>query len=444
MSLKRNIIKTIRYGRKNGYDEALKAAFERVSSKYYKDYSYIEPGFDVLEAQKGKDEDILFSIIVPAFETPVEYLVALIESCINQTYSNFELIIADGSDSNVVYDTLAKFNDLRIRYVKLAENGGISENTNEGIKAAKGQYCCLLDHDDLITKDALYEVYQAIKKSKVEPILVYSDEDKCDATGTNFYEPHFKLDFNFDLILTNNYVCHLSVIKTDTISQLLIRKQYDGSQDYDLVLRIVSSLYLHEKEGAGKKVEDAIVHVPKVLYHWRCHESSTAENPESKMYAYEAGRKALNDFINRVGWKADIRHNKHLGFYRIAYKNDVLSHREDLAAIGGFVVKKGRIISGKYSGKKAAYAGYMNRLDLYQNVEMLDVRNLAVNKKLVEVYERVTGHDYVDTFNINNDLPDWIAKLDRSELEKINNSLSKELMKDGHRLLLDPENIRKV
>ena len=99
-------------------------------------------------------------------------------------------------------------------------------------------------------------------------------------------------------------------------SEAQIRRQYDGAQDYDLVLRIVSSLMLKEKENSNSgRVEDYICHVPKVLYHWRCHEGSTADNPQSKMYAYEAGRKALADFTFRMGWKADIRHNKHLGFY---------------------------------------------------------------------------------------------------------------------------------
>ena len=126
---------------------------------------------------------------------------------------------------------------------------------------------------------------------------------------------------NSFLIMTNNYICHFMLIKTDVLKRLQIRKQYDGAQDFDLVLRIVSSLLLKEKEGHGARVETQILHVPKVLYHWRCHEESTADNPLSKMYAYEAGRKALADFTKRMGWKADIKHHKHLGFYRIAYRN---------------------------------------------------------------------------------------------------------------------------
>lgn len=445
MSIVRNISKTVNYGKKNGYKEAAFAAWERLTAGYYKNYTYVEPDAKILEEQRKGAEPILFSIVVPAFETPSEYLSALIDSCLEQTYSNFELILADGSASSIVEDTVKKYHDDRIIYQKLEKNGGISDNSNEGIKLAKGQYCCLLDHDDLLTKDALYEVAKAIMQAKEEPVLLYSDEDKCDETATRFYDPHMKLDFNFDLLLTNNYICHLTVVKTELLSYLQIRKQFDGAQDYDLVLRVVSSLFLKEKEGFGKKIESHIVHIPKVLYHWRCHNGSTADNPGSKMYAYEAGRKALADFTNRVGWKGDIRHNKHLGFYRIAYRNDVLSHRDDLAAVGGLVSSKGKVVSGPYKGMPLVYAGYMNRMDLYQNVNVLDIRNLAVNKHYQRVYEELTGHPYVSTFAYDkNAMPDWIEKLSKEEIENLNKKLSKQFKQSGARLLLDPESVIKI
>ena len=445
MSIVRNISKTVNYGKKNGYMEAAFAAWERLTANYYKNYTYVEPEAYILEEQRKGQEPIKFSIIVPAFETPKQYMEALIDCCLAQTYSNFELIIADGSASSLVEDTVKAYEDARIRYQRLEKNGGISENTNEGIRLATGQYCCLVDHDDLLTKDALFEVAKAIMQAKDEPVLLYSDEDKCDENATRFYDPHMKLDFNFDLLLTNNYICHLTVIKTEVLSYLQIRKQYDGAQDYDLVLRVVSSLFLKEKEGFGKKIESFIVHVPKVLYHWRCHSGSTADNPNSKMYAYEAGRKALADYTNRVGWKADIRHNKHLGFYRIAYRNDVLSHREDLAAVGGLTASKGKVVSGIYKGMPLVYAGYMNRMDLYQNVNVLDIRNLAVNKNYQKLYEDVTGHPYQSTFASDETLlPDWMKKLSREEVENLNKKLSKQLKQSGARLLLDPESVRKL
>lgn len=451
MSLVQNIKKTINYSRKNGYAEAFCAAWERVTAKYYADYTYHAPEQETLEKQRQDRSvcDIRFSILVPAYETQTVYMNALIESCIGQTYENWELIIADGSTSSIVRDAVGAYQDARIKYVKLAENGGIAENTNMAIEQATGDYFGLLDHDDMLTADALYEMAHAICNRR--PILAYSDEDKCDTSGSRFYDPHFKLDFNLDLLLTNNYVCHFMVVQADVMRKLGIRKEYDGSQDYDLILRVVSSLLLKEKESSdAKHVEEAIVHVPKILYHWRCHENSTAENPQSKMYAYEAGKKALTDFASRMGWKVDIRHNKHLGFYRIEYRNSVLKHRPDIAAVGGFVAKHGKIVSGTYKGQPLVYAGYMNRMDSYQNTDTLDIRNMAVNKAYQPVYEEVTGHPYESTLGTDKkELPQWIRELDKTseggkQLAKLGKKLCKRFMKDGARLLLDPECVRKL
>lgn len=451
MSIIQNVTKTINYGRKNGYKEAMYAVMERVTNKYHADYQYVEPSEEELEQQSADWECVneKISLLVPAYETKPEYLCALVESCINQTYGNWELIIADASASDIVANTLKTYSDERIRYIKLEENGGISENTNQALSYATGDYCGLIDHDDLITKDALYEVVKKLHEAKQqghEPIMIYTDEDKCDEHALHFFDPHIKMDFNLDLILTNNYICHFLLIKTEVLQKLQIRKQYDGAQDFDLVLRIVSSLLLREREGSQGMVEGYILHVPKILYHWRCHQGSTAENPQSKMYAYEAGRKALADFTKRMGWKADIRHNKHLGFYRIAYRNPVLQHREDLAAVGGFVVSKGRVASGPYKGQPLVYAGYMNRMDLYQNIPLLDIRNLAVNKNYYDVYEKVTGHSYESTFAQEKaeQLPQWIQDLSKEELERLNRQLSKQLRSSGARLLLDPESVRKI
>ncbi len=305
----------------------------------------------------------------------------------------------------------------------------------------------------MITPDALYEMAHAIKKKNDEnkPILVYSDEDKCDSSGARFYDPHLKLDFNLDLILTNNYMCHFTVVETATLKKLGIRKEYDGSQDYDLVLRVVSTLLLRERENTGaQRVEKKIAHVPKVLYHWRCHENSTADNPQSKMYAYEAGKKALIDFVDRMGWKGDVRHNKHLGFYRIEYRNNVLTHRPDLAAVGGLTVYHGKVAGGTYKGQPIVYAGYMNRMDLYQNTRLLDIRNMAVNKAYQTIYEEVTKHPYQSTlYSDEKELPQWLRDLDRTaegraQIALLSGTLSRRLLQKGGRLLLDPVCVRGV
>ena len=464
MAIIQNIKKTINYSRKNGYKEAFLAALERVTAKYGADYKYVEMSEVLLEAQKADKDisNILFSIIVPAYETQKSYMKSLIDSCIGQTYSKWELIIADGSTTDSVEQVVKRYHDTRIRYIKLDNNGEIADNTNRAIEYASGDYCGLLDHDDLLTPDALYCVAKAIGKKR--PILVYTDEDKCDESGKRFYDPHIKYEFNLDLLLTNNYICHFLVVETAALKHFQIRKEYEGSQDYDLVLRIVSSLLLREREGQLKKgeprMEERILHVQGVHYHWRCHPNSTAENPQSKMYAYEAGKKALIDFTARMGWKSEVRHDKHLGFYRIEYRNQVLTHRPDLAAVGGYIVKRGKITSGIYQGQPLFYAGYMNRMDLYQNVMELDIRNLAVNKPYQQIYESVTGHPYESTLatldrssdmarNHMPPLPQWIRELERSrggvdKIKRINSELGRRLIQAGGRLLLDPKCVRKI
>ncbi len=451
MSLAQNIKKTINYSRKNGYVETFFAAWERLTAKYFANYKYCAPDLETLRAQQQDKavSNIKFSILVPAYETQEIYMTELVDSCMAQTYSNWELIIADGSSSDKVKRVVRGYHDPRIRYIKLGGNGGIAENTNAAIDYATGDYFGLLDHDDILTVDALYEMARAIDKKR--PVLAYSDEDKCDASGKNFYDPHIKLDFNLDLLFTNNYVCHFMVVRAYVMRKFKIRKEYDGSQDYDLILRIVGNLFLRERENKGAKlVESVIVHVPKVLYHWRCHENSTADNPQSKMYAYEAGKKALIDFAARMGWKADVRHNKHLGFYRIEYRNNVLNHRSDLAAVGGFTAQCGKVAGGTYIGQPLVYAGYMNRMDLYQNTRLLDLRNMAVNKEYQSIYEEVTGHPYESTLCTDKkELPLWIKELDRTtegrrQIALLSTRLSHQLTANGARLLLDPTCVRKV
>ncbi len=451
MSLAQNIKKTINYSKKNGYGEAVVAAWERVTAKYYADYDYRAPDRDTLERQRADQRvsDLKISILVPAYETQEVYMSALIDSCIGQTYANWELVIADGSATDIVKKTVDTYQDARIRYVRLEGNDGIAENTNRAIEIATGDYCGLLDHDDLLTADALYEMARAVQAHR--PVLAYSDEDKCDESGRHFYDPHFKLDFNLDLLLTNNYVCHFMVVRSDVLKKMQVRKEYDGSQDYDIILRVVGNRLMKEKENNGTEpVERFIVHVPKVLYHWRCHENSTADNPQSKMYAYEAGKKALIDFASRMGWKVHVRHNKHLGFYRIEYGESVLTHRPDLAAVGGFVAKHGRVASGIYKGQPLLYAGYMNRMDLYQNTDQLDIRNMAVNKAYQGVYEEVTGQPYVSTlFAENRGLPQWMQDMERTaggeeRLMELGAVLCGRLTADGARLLLDPVCVRKI
>ena len=384
-----NLKKTYYYFKRNGVMQTIGAALERVQVPYFADYTYEMPEDEILELQRQKKwkNQVLFSVVVPAYETKEEFLKVLIESLLEQTYPYFELIIADASSTDKVKAYCEKYADSRIKYFALESNAGISENTNQGIEKATGDYIGLLDHDDYLTPDALYEMALAIEKgkeNKKEYGFLYSDEDKCDEHGKNFYDPHIKTDFNLDLFLTNNYICHFCVMKRELMQKLKFRKEYDGAQDYDIFLRAVAELWVQ-----NPKVEEMICHIPKVLYHWRCHNDSTAANPQSKRYAYDAGKRALQDFVDGRGWMAQVEEMAHVGFYRVIYKDGIFAQRDDVAVVGGKEIKWGKVVSGiydrdgkmLYAGLPFCYSGYIHRAVLTQNAIQMDMDKWKINPR---------------------------------------------------------------
>ena len=250
----------------------------------------------------------LFSVVIPLYNTPKEFLKEIVDSVMNQTYSNVELCLADGSSDPSVREFLSRHyaKEKRLRYRKLKENRGISENTNEALRMAKGDFIVFADHDDVLAVDAFYEMAAAVNKDpKID--VIYTDEDKINRSGTAYFGPHFKPDYNRELLRCNNYICHLFAVRRDLIKKVgLLNSEYDGAQDYDFVLRCC--------EQAGR-----ICHIPKVLYHWRTHPMSTAGNPASKSYAFEAGRRALEAHYKRVGLHAQVESTELLGRYRTRF-----------------------------------------------------------------------------------------------------------------------------
>lgn len=248
------------------------------------------------------------SIIVPTYLTPELFLRQMIDSVKEQTYSNWELCIADGGVNDLIVEKVVteyQTKDQRICYQKLEENKQISGNSNEALKLATGEYIALLDHDDLLAPNTLYEVVKAINEESAD--VIYSDEDKVSMDLKHHFEPHFKPDLNIDLLRSNNYICHLFVAKTEYIKETGgFRSAFDGAQDFDLIFRCV--------EKAEK-----VYHIPKILYHWRMHQNSTAANPESKMYCYEAGLHAIEEHLQRVGVEGKVSMLDHLGYYRVEY-----------------------------------------------------------------------------------------------------------------------------
>lgn len=234
------------------------------------------------------EQMVKFSILVPVFNTPKVYLEAMIQSVLDQTYRKWELCLTDASDAAHAYvGTVCREyqkRDARIVYKRLDENLGIAENTNQCAKMATGEYIVLLDHDDLLTVDALYENVKAINECQAD--ILYSDEDHLSLVG-NFINPFFKPDWSPDLLYSQMYVCHLLVFRAELFRQIGgFCSTYNGAQDYDLMLRF--------SEHTSR-----IHHIPKILYHWRESENSTAMNADSKPYAHEAGRKALDAHLKR-------------------------------------------------------------------------------------------------------------------------------------------------
>ena len=307
----------------------------------------------------------LISIVIPLYCTPLPYLKELLESVRRQSYENWQLCLADGSPDDKAKEFIEKHygREKRIVYRKLEENGGISINTNEAVALAAGEYLMLCDHDDTLEPDALYEIVKAINDTGAD--VLYTDEDKVSMDGQHYFDPNFKPDFNLFRLRENNYICHIFVVKKSLTDETgLLRSEFDGAQDFDFILRCC--------EKAQK-----ITHIPKVLYHWRCHMDSTAADPSSKAYAYEAGRKAVREHYQRLGIDAKVEMTERPGWYRSHVKvqgNPLISviipnkdHTDDLELC---------LFS-------------MTRKSTYRNYEILIVENNSEKEETFEYYRKL-------------------------------------------------------
>ena len=435
-----NIRKTIYYLKRNGILNTWYAARERMEETKKEPYHYQPPAEQELMRQRANPPAYqgLISVVVPAYHTAPQYLRELTDSLLQQTYSNWELILADASADESVEKVIKTYSDERIHYVRLKGNAGISRNTNCALEYASGEYIGLLDHDDVLTEDALYKIATAVARRKqagAEVKMLYSDEDKCDSGRTLYFEPNRKEKFNLDLLLSNNYICHFLVMESRLMKELGFRTEYDGAQDYDLVLRAAERLMERPEQ---------IVHIPKVLYHWRCHSASTAENPQSKQYAYEAGRRALQDFADRQGWNARVAHLRHLGFYKIEYITHVFQNRRDIGAVGGRVLQKGKVVGGRlsedgvfvYEGLPKAYSGYLHRAVLSQDADAVDIRCIQIRTECIPIFEEVTGVSYRQAPGTN--LFDASALPKDTDYRQLSAEFGKALRNAGYRILYDP------
>jgi len=266
-----------------------------------------------IKSEKFKTEKLnyypFFSIIIPVYNTNPIFLKKAILSALNQKYENFEICIADDSSTNKeTLKILKKFEkEDKIKIVYRSENGHISECLNSALEIANGEYLVFLDHDDMLSPYALYENAKLINKNS-NAKLIYSDEDKIDEKDSRF-SPYFKSDWNKDLFFSQNYINHLTVIKKEIIDKVGgFRKGYEGSQDYDLILRSLN--YIKDEE---------IFHIPKILYHWRAIKGSTALESNAKEYATIAGIKALKDFFESKSKKVEVIEGLIPNSYKVVY-----------------------------------------------------------------------------------------------------------------------------
>ena len=329
-----------------------------------------EPTEEELEEQRKHkfSNQPKISIIIPMYNTPVKFFGELVDSLINQTYTNWELCLADGSNKEnpELKDIYSK--DSRIKYKFIGENKGISGNTNEALALATGDFIGLLDHDDILPIFSLYEVVKCIN----ELDFIYTDEDKFEEVGGKRYDPYFKSDFGPDTLRANNYICHFSVFRKDLMEKLGgFRSEFDGAQDYDILLRM-------------SEIAKHIYHIPKILYHWRVHELSTAKaGAHAKPYAYEAGKKAVQAHIDRLGLKGTVEAGNTLGTYRVKYE-----------VIGN--PKVSIIIPNKdYASTLKVCLKSIIKLTTYKNYEIIVVENNSTEDETFEYYKKIDGKDNI-------------------------------------------------
>jgi len=251
----------------------------------------------------------LFSIVMPVYNPRIDLFTKTLDSVISQIYEYWELCIADDNSTDPeIRETLEKYckADARIKVVYRKENGHISRASNSALELAKGEYAVLMDHDDILRDDALYEIAKAIN-IKGDADLIYSDEDKLDEWGLHS-EPHFKPDWSPNNLLSRNYLGHICAFKTAQMRDIGgWRAGFEGSQDYDLVLRYT-------------EIYDKVIHIPEILYHWRIHSESAAMGETVKPYAYRAAQMALSEAMTRRGMDATVDFLDSFRGYKIRFK----------------------------------------------------------------------------------------------------------------------------
>lgn len=374
---------------------------------------------ELLQQKKVKFECMpKISIVVPIYNTKDKFLIDMVQSVIDQTYTNWELCLADGGSENVndIKYIISSFADDRIILKEISENKGIAGNTNEAIKIATGDFIAFLDHDDMIPSFALYEVVKSINEHN-DAEFIYSDDDRFVNTLDDRSSPCFKPDFSPDQLRCCNYIGHFSIIKKSLLDRIgWLESKYDGSQDYDLVLRAT--------EKAAK-----IVHIPKILYHWRMHSESVSQNGAAKTYAYDAAKEAIKAHLDRIGLEGEVIDGKILNSYKINYKIKgeplvsivipTMDHIEELKVCVESIINKStytnfEIVLVENNSKNEETFNYYNQLTKDNVIHVVKWEGTGFNYSGIVNYgvENAKG-DYILILNNDTEIitPEWIEEL---------------------------------
>ncbi|NSB12441.1 glycosyltransferase family 2 protein [Clostridium beijerinckii] len=379
------IWKGVKFLKKNGIKYTWQKIKQKLRNKnVYNEYIKVNSLTDIqreFEMNTKFEKEIKFSIVVPLYNTPEKYLCEMINSCIEQTYNNWELCLADGSDrehdyvKNIVMDYMKK--DHRIKYKALEENLGISDNTNECIRMASGEYIALFDHDDLLHPSALYEYMKVICDKDAD--FIYCDELTFEGALEKIITLHFKPDFAIDNLRANNYICHFSVFKSELLEKVgMFRKEFDGSQDHDMILRLTD---------AAK----SIVHIPRILYYWRSHPNSVASDINSKSYAIDAGKNAVMDHLKRHNLNAIVESSKAFPtIYRLTYEINekplisIIIPNKDCVDMLSKCIKSIKLKS------------------TYENIEILVIENNSEEQRTFDYYKTLEKHENIKVITYKN------------------------------------------
>ena len=365
-------------------------------------------------------QNIKFSVLVPLYNTDEQFLREMIESVQYQTYQNWELCLADGSDEE--HDEVGKIckeyaeQDKRILYKKLTENKGISDNTNACMDMATGDYISLFDHDDILHPCVLFEVMHAIVDHNAD--YIYTDENTFEGRDiTHIITRHCKPDFAIDNLRANNYICHFSTFKKSLLEKTgRFRHEYDGSQDHDMILRLTEQA-------------ENVYHIPKILYYWRSHAKSVAQDINAKTYAIDAAKRAVASHLERMGLEAEIYSTRAFptifqldykikGEPRISIIIPNKDHVEDLSRCLRSILTKStyknyEIIVVENNSEEPETASYYKMLEHLDNVQVVKYMGIFNYSKINNFGRQYASGEYIVLLNNDTEVisSDWMEKL---------------------------------